>query len=125
MTRISNRPQMAAAITASTSETIMLILAVETAATMLSVAWSAERRFQSIRPLRFLRPSAQAGATADGVVLVTEPGRCLDRRDVTDVLSLPVLAEVELDPAVARSVDAGLLTRRSHRVLERSLRELW
>ena len=72
-----------------------------------------------------LRRAVSAGATADGVVLVTEPGRCLDRRDVTDVLSLPVLAEVELDPAVARSVDAGLLTRRSHRVLERSLRELW
>ena len=58
-------------------------------------------------------------------MLVREPGRCLDGRDVADVLSLPVVAEVELDPAVARSVDAGLLTRRPHRGLERSLRGLW
>ena len=62
---------------------------------------------------------------ADAVVLVREQGRSLDARDVADVLGLPVLAEVDVDPALARAVDAGLLTRRAHRVLERSMRELW
>jgi Mrp family chromosome partitioning ATPase len=72
-----------------------------------------------------LRRGVTVDVAADGVVLVREPGRCLDGRDVADVLSLPVVAEVELDPAVARSVDAGVLTRRPHRGLERSLRGLW
>jgi Mrp family chromosome partitioning ATPase len=72
-----------------------------------------------------LRRAVSMGIAADGVVLVDEPGRCLGRHDVADVLSLPVLATVDLDPALARSVDAGLLARRPHRMLERSLRELW
>jgi hypothetical protein len=49
----------------------------------------------------------------------------LDRRDITDVLGVPVLTTIESDPAVARSVDAGLLVRRPNRMLERSLRVLW
>lgn len=61
-----------------------------------------------------LRPS--------GVVLVTEPGRALDRDDVERVVGAPVRAEVGFDPAVARAVDAGLLVSRLPRGLERSLR---
>jgi hypothetical protein len=61
-----------------------------------------------------LRPS--------GVVLVTEPGRALDRGDVERVVGAPVRAEVGFDPAVARAVDAGLLVSRLPRGLERSLR---
>jgi Mrp family chromosome partitioning ATPase len=72
-----------------------------------------------------LRRAVAAHVAADGVVLVREPGRSLDRRDVADVLSLPVLAQVDVDPALARSVDAGLLARRAHRLLDRPLRELW
>src|SRR5690606_27286599 len=71
-----------------------------------------------------LRRAVAAHAAADGVVLVQEGGRALDRRDVAQVLGLPVLASVECDPAVARSVDAGLLVRRPNRGLERSLRDL-
>ena len=72
-----------------------------------------------------LRRAVHQGVVADGAVLVREPGRSLDRRDVSQVLGLPLLAQVDLDPAVARSVDAGLLTRTAHRALERSLRRLW
>jgi hypothetical protein len=61
---------------------------------------------------------------ADGVVLVADAGRTLDRKDVETVLSLPVLAELEGDPSVARCADAGLLLRRPPRVLERGLRRL-
>jgi len=72
-----------------------------------------------------LRRAVSVDVAADAVVLVREQGRSLDARDVADVLGLPVLAEVDVDPALARAVDAGLLTRRAHRVLERSMRELW
>lgn len=57
-----------------------------------------------------------------GVVLVEEPGRALDRSDVEEVAGVPVVAAVSFDPAVARAVDAGLLTSRLPRLLERSLR---
>jgi hypothetical protein len=59
-----------------------------------------------------------------GVVLVSEPRRALGRRDIEDVLGVPVAAEIALDDAVARSVDAGLLARRVPRVLERALRPI-
>lgn len=52
----------------------------------------------------------------DGVILVEEPGRSLSRADVTDVLGLPVVAAVRVDPAVARTIDAGLLLSRLHRL---------
>jgi MinD-like ATPase involved in chromosome partitioning or flagellar assembly len=61
-----------------------------------------------------LRPSA--------VVLVEEHGRSLGRRDVEDVLGVPVRAQIPWDPAVARSVDAGLLGTRIPRPLHRALR---
>lgn len=60
----------------------------------------------------------------DGVVLVTEPGRALTAADVEAVLIAPVLAEIAIDPAVARTIDAGLLTARLPRALARSLTTL-
>ena len=69
-----------------------------------------------------LRRALDAGLPAHGVVLVREPGRVLTAKDIEDVLRLPVRAEIEVDPAVARAVDAGLLAGRLPRLLERSLR---
>lgn len=57
-----------------------------------------------------------------GVVLVKEPGRTLDANDVEGVLDVPVVAEVDLDPAIARAVDAGLLLARVPRNLMRPIR---
>ncbi|MCA1692329.1 MAG: hypothetical protein ABR540_07905 [Acidimicrobiales bacterium] len=68
-----------------------------------------------------LRRVLAAPVRATGVVLVDEPERALRRRDVEDVLGLPVWAEVPRDPAVARAVDAGLLAGRVPRTAERSL----
>jgi hypothetical protein len=48
----------------------------------------------------------------DRVVLIVEPGRALDRRDVERVVGAPVVATLDVDAAVARRVDAGLLLRR-------------
>ena len=65
-----------------------------------------------------LRRAAALPRPPTAVVLVTEPGRALRRVDVEHVIGVPVVAEVEWDPAVARAVDAGLLAGR----LPRSLR---
>lgn len=68
-----------------------------------------------------LRRALRGTVSVDGAVLLAEAGRALDRRDVHQVLGIPVVAVIEADPALARSVDAGLLSRRPHRSLERSL----
>src|SRR5262249_45492760 len=47
-----------------------------------------------------------------GAVLLDEPERSLGAREIGEVLDLPVLARVPVDKAVARAVDAGVLTTR-------------
>ncbi len=54
----------------------------------------------------------------DGVILVIEQGRALTAKDVTGVLDVPVVATVKASPAVARTIDAGLLVSRLHRLAE-------
>ena len=53
---------------------------------------------------------------------VAEPGRALGRRDVESVIGVPVVAEIPLDPAVARAVDAGLLSCRLPATIGRALK---
>ena len=53
---------------------------------------------------------------------MADTGRALSGADVAAVLGLSVVASIEVDPAIARAVDAGLLIRRTHKALERSLR---
>ncbi len=55
---------------------------------------------------------------ADDVIVVAEPDRALRIGDVSAALRAPVTT-VRWDPAVARAVDAGLLTRRLPRALAR------
>jgi MinD-like ATPase involved in chromosome partitioning or flagellar assembly len=68
-----------------------------------------------------LRRALVAPLRPSEVVLITEPGRSLSRLDVEDCLGAPVVAEVAVDPAVARAVDAGLLATRLPRALAREL----
>ena len=56
------------------------------------------------------------GRSPDGIVLLSEPGRSLTARDVHDVTGIPVVATVAVTPAVARTIDAGLLLARLHRL---------
>jgi hypothetical protein len=72
-----------------------------------------------------LRAAHGARGHVDGVVVVTEPGRSLDAGDVGEALGRPVVAEVALDPAVARAVDAGVFAARAPRSLLRPLARLW
>lgn len=68
-----------------------------------------------------LRRALSAPLRPSEVVLLTEPGRSLSRHDVEDCIGAPVVAEVAVDPAVARAVDAGLLASRLPRGLAREL----
>ena len=60
----------------------------------------------------------------DGIVLVAEPGRSLTAGDVARAIGAPVVAEVAVDPAIARAVDAGLLAARLPRAMVKSLQTL-
>ncbi|MGH9165240.1 MAG: hypothetical protein ACRDZW_07005 [Acidimicrobiales bacterium] len=89
----------------------------------LAVAAAASLSLLVLRPCFLaLRRASAAPLRPSGVILVTEPSRALNRHDVEQVLGVPVRAEVAWDPAVARSVDAGLLAGRVPRSLERALR---
>lgn len=69
-----------------------------------------------------IRRAQQLDIRPTGIILVDEPGRALTASDVEHALAVPVVAEVRLDPAVARAVDAGLLIARLPRSLTISLR---
>lgn len=58
-----------------------------------------------------------------GLVILTEPGRPLGAHDVEEVLGLPVAAEVPVEAATARAVDAGILASRLPRGLARAVRD--
>lgn len=87
------------------------------------VAGAATQSLLVTRPCYLaLRRAVHLPLRPSGVVLITEPGRALTRSDVEQVVGVAVCAEVALDPAVARAVDAGLLGARLPRTLERALR---
>jgi len=90
----------------------------------LAVAAAADVSLLVLRPCYLaLRRALAAPIRPSAVVLVGEPGRTLTRRDIEDVLGVPVRAEVDYDPSIARAVDAGLLAGRVPRSLEKALRE--
>jgi hypothetical protein len=84
---------------------------------------AAEQSLLIIRPcFMAIRRAQQLAIRPTGIVLVDEPGRALTSTDVERALGVGVVAEVRLDPAVARAVDAGLLIARLPRSLSLSLR---
>ncbi len=90
----------------------------------LAVAAAADVSLLVLRPCYLaLRRALAAPIRPSAVVLVNEPGRALTRRDIEEVLGVPVRAEIDFDPSIARAVDAGLLAGRVPRALERALRE--
>jgi hypothetical protein len=62
-----------------------------------------------------LRRALLAPPTTAGVVLVMESSRSLGRRDVAEVVGVPIVAEVGVTASVARLIDAGLLVMSSRR----------
>jgi MinD superfamily P-loop ATPase len=59
-----------------------------------------------------LRRAAAAPVLPSGVVVVRETGRTTPVAEVARTVGAPVVAEVAVDPAVARAVDVGLARRR-------------
>lgn len=95
-----------------------------TSGARLAVARSAGLSLLVLRPCYLaLRRAAAAPVRPSAVVLVEEPHRSLDARDVEDVLGVPVRARVPWHPAIARAVDAGLLADRVPSPLARALRD--
>jgi hypothetical protein len=68
-----------------------------------------------------LRHATRAPLKPSVVVVVREPGRALSTSDVEAAIGAPVAAVVEVDPAVARAVDAGLLSGRIPRSICKAL----
>ncbi len=63
-----------------------------------------------------LRAAIEHPWRPDGIVVLAEAGRPLGPADVSDVVGAPVVAQVPVDAAVARIIDAGLLLARLHRL---------
>lgn len=96
---------------------------VDTAAMRAFVA-AADRSFLVLRPCYLALRRALDAPRPTAVVLITEPDRSLGLRDVEDVLGVPVAVAINWDPAIARAVDAGLLSARVPRRLANALREV-
>ena len=87
------------------------------------VVLAAERSLVCLRPCYLgLRRMARIDLPLSGVVVIGEAGRALDAHDVEAVVGAPAVARVDLDPAVARAVDAGIFFDRPPRGALRQLR---
>jgi hypothetical protein len=90
-----------------------------------ALAAVADRRWLVTRPCYLaLRAAADSSADPNGIVLVDEPGRSLARDDIERSIGAPVVAELLVDPAVARAIDAGLLLARIPLAYRRRVREV-
>lgn len=68
-----------------------------------------------------VRRATRLGLRPDGVVVVREPGRALQDDDLSAVIGAPVVSTVDVDPAVSRSVDSGMLVQRRPRPFLKSI----
>lgn len=84
----------------------------------VAIAGVAERCTLVTRLCYLALARAMEQPVPDDVIVVAEPDRALRVADVEAALRVPVAA-IRCDPAVARAVDAGLLTRRLPRALRR------
>jgi hypothetical protein len=71
-----------------------------------------------------LRRCATLRRPPTGIIHVAEPGRALRRREIEQIVGVPVIAEIDIDPVVARKVDAGLLAGGPPESLRAPLRHL-
>jgi len=69
-----------------------------------------------------LRRAIEFPLRPSGVVLLDEVGRAIDAADVEAALGVPVRALLPVEPAIAKSVDAGTFGSRLPRRFERELR---
>jgi hypothetical protein len=112
-----------AAVLAANDRTVVVDAGTSPAGAALDVIATADVSLLVVRPCFLaLRRAVAAPVRPSGVVLVREAGRSLTRRDVEEALQVPVRAELDVEPTVARAVDAGLLASRLPRSLAHALR---
>lgn len=116
------RADVLAALLASDDRAVVADCGVAPTGAALTLAGCATRSVLVTRACFLsLRRALTAPLRPSEIVLLTEPGRSLGRHDVEDCIGAPVVAEIAVDPAVARAVDAGLLAARLPRSLSREL----
>lgn len=72
-----------------------------------------------IRPCYLaIRHAVSCGVQPSGIVVVNEPSRALSAADISRALAAPVVATIPFDPAISRSVDAGMLAARLPRAFD-------
>lgn len=60
-----------------------------------------------------LRKTIKLKHEYEGIIVVDEADRALTVKDVSNVVNLPIVGTVAYNPALSRSVDAGLLVQRA------------
>lgn len=71
-----------------------------------------------------IRRATTCDVDSDGLVVIDEPERPFNHRDIQNLLHRPVAARVRAEPTVTKTVDAGTLLRRQPRNLMSSLERL-
>jgi hypothetical protein len=119
---VEARGDVLAALLAADHRPVVVDCGTDPRGAPLAVAAGATRSVLVTRPCFLaLRRALTVPLRPSEVVLLTEPGRSLTRHDVEECVGAPVVAEVAVDPAVARAVDAGLLATRLPLGLAREL----
>ena len=118
-----SRAAVLAQVLASSERTVVVDAGRPCPSSAAAVLASSSTRSVLVTRLCFLglRRAAAASLRPSSVVVVREPGRVLDRSDVERSIGVPVVAEVAVDPAVARAVDAGLARSRLPRAFRSAL----
>ncbi|HUF31768.1 MAG TPA: hypothetical protein VMN58_01010 [Acidimicrobiales bacterium] len=119
---VAGRGEVLAGLLAADGRPVVVDCGRDPAGVALAVAAAATSSLLVLRPCYLsLRRAMRAPLRPSGAVLVVEAGRALGSSDVEAVLGVPVRAQVAVDPAVARAVDAGLMAGRLPRSLARSV----
>lgn len=71
-----------------------------------------------------LRRIARSPYQPSGIVLMYEDGRALVASDIADLGSCPIILQIEMDLAIGRALDAGLLITRLPQRLDKALAKL-
>lgn len=109
-----DRARVLAQVLASSGRTVVVDAGMPRYSEIAGVFAGASSRSVLVTRLCFLglRRAVEASVRPSSVVVLREPGRLLDRADVERSLGVPVVAELGVDPAVSRAVDAGLARSR-------------
>ena len=71
-----------------------------------------------------LRRIARSPYQPSGIILMYEDGRALVASDIADLGSCPIVLQIEMDVAIGRALDAGLLITRLPQRLDKALAKL-